>query len=108
MTLTLREISGANFRASEEADAINTVFMARTNETPLLVRIGRHNENKQARFPQKSAKNSSGLFRGCDSEDDGKQVFSAYSESRPDRTAKPRYCANGKPCRIGWVYGNLG
>src|SRR5215218_9619125 len=45
MTLTLREIAGANFRASEEADSLNADFMeylgSRTRYLPARLAIGR-------------------------------------------------------------------
>ncbi len=45
MALTLREIAGANFRTSEEADAVNTDFMehlgSRTRYLPARLAIGR-------------------------------------------------------------------
>jgi DNA sulfur modification protein DndE len=45
MTLTLREMAGANFRSSEDADAINTTFMehlgSRTRYLPARLAIGR-------------------------------------------------------------------
>jgi hypothetical protein len=73
---------------------------ARTNETAKS--ISRHTENRAVRFPQKSAKIALEPFRCAVDGDD------VYSESGSDRIEKSRYSLNGKPRRIGGVYGNLG
>jgi hypothetical protein len=50
---------------------------------------------------------SPALVYRADGGDDGKHLFSVYSEPDPNRLQESSSSLNGNPCRIGGMCGNL-